>query len=141
MCENRKSWRIVAGLIVACLAYGSALGGPKQGDSPKGKIEAGKPQYLKKDHEAWKERGRIVGIAENAPAFTVAVKQAGSKDAKKVEVEGGKEGRKVFEVWLEPDEYHLRVRARGYEPLTLKGLQVRAGYDLRVDLEFTSAER
>jgi hypothetical protein len=31
----------------------------------------------------------------------------------------------------------MLVSAKGYEPLDLKGLEVKAGNDLRIDLEFS----
>jgi hypothetical protein len=47
------------------------------------------------------------------------------------------EGGKVYELeWLAPGTYTIRVVAKGYEPLVLDGMVVRARNDLWVSFEF-----
>lgn len=100
-----------------------------------GTIKAGKPQYRQKTAGAWRERGRIVGHVRQAPAFEVGAIDARGKVAKAIE---GKAGAKAYELeWLNPGVYTLRVRANGYHPLELPGLEVRSRHDLFVAVEFT----
>jgi hypothetical protein len=105
----------------------------------RGKIEAGKPQYVSKNHEAWKARGRIVGIAKQGPDFKVTILTSEKRKVKTIEAEKLKDGGRAYEVWLEPASYIIVVSAEGYESLDIKNLEVKAGNDLRIDLEFTKA--
>ena len=104
----------------------------------KGKSEAGKPKYVEKGLDgAWKDKGRIVGLSRNAPRFELTIVSAfgrAVKDAESEKLEGGK---RAYEAWLPPGTYTMRVHARGYKTLELKNLKVKAGTDLRIDLEFT----
>ena len=101
-----------------------------------GKIEHGNPQYISKNHEAWKSRGRIVGLARNAPDFNVTILTSSKQVSQKAVSEKLDGGRRAYEVWLNPGEYTLLIDAEGYETLDIHNLEVRAGYDLRIDLEF-----
>ncbi|MDP6359908.1 MAG: carboxypeptidase-like regulatory domain-containing protein [Planctomycetota bacterium] len=98
------------------------------------KIESGKPTLSPKNHEAWNEKGRIVGKIRQSPGCEVEALGAGGEVVKSFEV---KPAGKAFELeWLKPGEYKLRVTAKGYKTLVLDGLEVRARNDLRIDLEF-----
>jgi len=102
-----------------------------------GVIEAGRPTYRPKNHEAWAAKGRIVGFARDAPAFTA---KALDGKGRVVASFTAKEGAKAYELeWLSPGTYALRVSAEGYETLTVEGLQVKAKNDLFVSLEFTAS--
>jgi len=108
--------------------------------SARGKIEAGKPRYVRKNHEAWKYRGRIVGIAKEAPEFKLTLLKS-KRVVKKGKSEAEEEGKRAYELeWLRPGTYTLRISADGYKTLELKKLKVKAGYDLRIDLEFTEGK-
>ena len=97
-------------------------------------IAAGKPVYRPKDHEAWAERGRIVGAIRECPGCEIDALDAAGKVVASASV---KAGAKAFELqWLAPGTYSLRVAATGYDTLTLANLVVKAKNDLRIDLEF-----
>ena len=102
-------------------------GGPK-------KIEAGKPRRLPRNHEAWRERGRVVGKVRDCPGCKVEALDAAGKVVGSFAVPAG--GRSYELQWLAPGTYTLRVTADGYGPLTVAGLAVEAKSDLRVDIEF-----
>jgi hypothetical protein len=100
------------------------------------KIVAGKATYLPKGgHEAWKEKGRIVGLVRQCPGCKVEALDAEGKNvvlSSTVEAKG-----RVYELqWLNPGTYQLRVTADGYETLVVPGLAVKADNDLRMNIEF-----
>ena len=105
-----------------------------------GKIESGKPRYLKKGHEAWAAKGRVVGIAKDAPAFTVTILNTAKKQVAKADAEELKGGKKAYEIWLQPGTYVMLVQAKGFGAYDLHNLVVKKGHDLRIDLEFTAAD-
>jgi hypothetical protein len=80
-----------------------------------------------------------VGIAREAPKFQVAALSSRNRVIRRGHVETLKDGGSVYEVWLKPGSYSLRITAQGYAPLVLKELEVKTGHDLRIDLEFTEA--
>jgi hypothetical protein len=123
---------VVLGLF-CCLS----LAGEEQQQVEVGKIEAGKPQYVKKDNEAWKVKGRIVGIAKAGPDFTVTILDSSKQKVKTVSAQKLKKGGRAYEVWLKPGTYILLIQAPGYQSLDLKDLKVKAGFDLKINLEFT----
>jgi ferric-dicitrate binding protein FerR (iron transport regulator) len=103
------------------------------------KIVAGKPTYLPKDgHEAWKDKGRIVGLVRQCPGCKVEALDAEGKEVVKsssVEAKG-----RVYELqWLSPGTYRLRVSADGYETLIVPGLVVKTDNDLSMNIEFEGA--
>ncbi len=105
------------------------------GEQRLGKIEHGKPEYEPKDHKAWAKKGRIVGRVRNAPkAYEVAALNSRGRVVKSAK--GWKKGYELE--WLSPGTYTLRVSAKGYATLKVKGLKVKARHDLFVNLEFTS---
>lgn len=117
---------------------GSAFG--EDAKAEEGKIEAGKPRYVAKKGNAWARRGRIVGLAKSAPAFKAQAVNASGKVLSTSAAEKSKGGKRVYEIWLKPGVYTLRITAEDYKTLEIKELEVRARNDLRVDLEFTPAE-
>lgn len=131
--------RVVTVALVGYLGWSLASISAEDKTVQHGKIEAGKPQYVKKDHEAWKSKGRIVGIAKDAPAFTVTILTASKQQVAMASSEELKDGKRAYEIWLEPGTYVMVVSATGYQSLDLKDLKVRKGNDLRIDLEFTKA--
>ena len=129
--------KVILGVIVFCFLFGKLEKGMGEGANVAlGKIGSSKVRYVKKDHEAWQSKGRIVGIAKDAPDFKVTVMTPSKRVIKTVEAERLKKGNSTYEVWLEPGIYIMLVSAGGYETLDLEGLEVRAGNDLRMDLEF-----
>jgi hypothetical protein len=114
---------------------GAAAAGEKK--PHKGKIEAGAPSYASKTHEAWKSKGRIVGIAKEAPEFKVTILDADKKEVATAKVEKTKDGRRVFEVWLAPGTYTAVISAGAYETLEVPNLEVKVQNDLKIDLTFT----
>lgn len=123
--HNGETWNVIAG--------GSTTVAAEQANG--GVIEAGKPSYRAKDSEAWKEKGRIVGMVRNAPAFTA--KALNEKGETVLSFKGEKGARSYELQWLVPGVYTLEVSAEGFTPLTVKGLEVKAGNDLFVGVEFT----
>ncbi len=67
---------LLAGLFCCQAATGETKG------AGLGKIEAGKPRYVRKDHEAWKSKGRIVGIARETPEFKVRILDTSKQEVK-----------------------------------------------------------
>ena len=134
----RRGQRLVC-LVAAVATLGLATSqGWLLAQDAKGKIEAGKPSYLAKPKEFWKDRGRIVGLARGGPDFTIVALDASGKEVKSGKVQAGKADRKVYEIeWLEPGTYSLRVAAEGFNPLQVDSLEVRPNQDVRIDLEFT----
>jgi len=126
-------------LVAAVATLGLAVGqGWLLAQDAKGKIEAGKPSYLAKPKEFWKDRGRIVGFARGGVDFTVVTLDASGKEVKSGEVKTGKADKKVYEIeWLAPGTYSLRVTAEGFNPSQLDNIEVRPNQDVRIDLEFT----
>jgi ferric-dicitrate binding protein FerR (iron transport regulator) len=123
--HNGETWSVHAG--------GSAALAAEQAG---GKIEAGKPSYRAKDNEAWAGKGRIVGPVRNAPAFTT---KALNEKGEVVKSFKGDKGARAYELeWLAPGVYTLEVTSEGYATLTVKGLEVKAGNDLFVVVEFSS---
>jgi len=124
---------LVAVTIVSGLACGMlfAASGTSEG---LGKIESAEPRYVPKTHDAWKDRGRIVGIGRDAPRFIAELQTTNGCVVKLTE----NEKRSAYELeWLTPGIYNLRIAAEGFRPLEIRELEVRAGNDLRIDLEFT----
>jgi hypothetical protein len=106
-----------------------------EAEDPKGTIEAGTPTYRPRTHEAWRERGRIVGRMRGCPGCEIDVLDGAGKIVKSTRCP---KGAKVYEIeWLAPGTYSLRVAAKGHKPLVLEGLVVKAKNDLFVNLEFT----
>jgi len=104
---------------------------PMQAD---GKIVAGKPKYRPKNHEAWREKGRIVGLLRHSPECEIDVLDSSGKIVKSTRP---KKGAHSYELqWLKPGKYDVRVSARGYQSLELKGLEVKARNDLFMNVEF-----
>lgn len=101
-----------------------------------GIIEHSNPEYIFKEHDAWKSRGRIVGLTRNAPDFTFTILTSSKQVVKKSASDRLEDGGRAYEAWLKPGVYILLIEAEGYEPLDIHNLKVRAGYDLRIDLEF-----
>ena len=110
---------------------------PRQSLAESGIIESGLPQYEIKNHENWASKGRIIGIAKNAPDFEVTILTSSKEEVANTVSEKLKDGKKAYEVWLKPGAYILVVKAAGYETTDFHKLEVRAGHDLRIDLEFT----
>ena len=95
---------------------------------------AGKPKYRPKNHEAWREKGRIVGLLRHAPECEIDVLDSSGSIVKSTRP---KKGAHSYELqWLKPGKYDVRVSARGYQPLEIKGLEVKARNDLFMNLEF-----
>lgn len=100
-----------------------------------GTIENGQPTYQERDHEPWRERGRIVGHLRNSPGARIEVLR-GDDVVAVIEV---RVGALAYETdMLRPGVYGLRVRAEGYEPLEVREIEVRARADVFVALEFTA---
>ena len=100
------------------------------------KIVAGKPTYAPKgDAPAWAEKGRIVGLLRQCPGCTIEALDAAGE---KVVISATAAAKaKAYELqWLAPGTYTLRVKAEGYAPLVVKGLEVKAKNDLRLSIEF-----
>lgn len=145
---KRMRVRVLAGSVSVRGAWGKQIltageektvfkSGPAAMAKP-GRIEAGMPTYAAKPTEAWKNKGRIVGAARHAPAFTVSIVDAAGKEVKTVQADTPKNGARGYEAGpLEPGVYALHVAAEGYIPLQLENLEVRANQDLRLNLEFT----
>jgi hypothetical protein len=146
----RRSIVVTAAVISGIVAYqfgdesGTLTAGMSQvfssaaaaeaGDAD-GTIEAAKPTYRSRTHEAWRERGRIVGRMRGCPGCEIDALDGAGKIVKSARCP---KGAKVYELeWLAPGTYSLRVAAKGYKPLLLEGLVVKAKNDLFVDLEFT----
>ena len=135
---RRSGWRyisVVMVLLVGLFCCRSSTEGEEA--EGRGKIEAGKPRYVRKNHEAWQSRGRIVGIAREAPQFTVRILDASKQEVESTTAEKLKDGKRAYEIWLQPGTYILVIEAKGHETLDVHGLKVKRGFDLRVDLEFT----
>ena len=99
-----------------------------------GKIVAGKPKYRPKNHEAWRDKGRIVGLLRHAPVCEIDVLDSSGSIVKSTRP---KKGAHSYELqWLKPGKYDVRVSAKGYRSLELKGLEVKARNDLFMNLEF-----
>ncbi len=102
-----------------------------------GKIEAGQPTYRHRPHEAWQDKGRVVGRLRNAPPCEIDVLDPSGNIVKSARVESGSDAYELE--WLAPGIYTFHVSAKEYHPLILEGLEVRARHDLFMDLEFTPA--
>ena len=132
--------KVLAGVVLVTGMYGSPVTLAEDDDvtvRALGVIEAGKPAYKPRTHEAWKTKGRIVGRVRNAPVCEIDALDSRGKTAKSTRL---KQGSLAYELeWLAPGTYTLRVSAKGYKTLTLKGLRVKAKNDLFVNLEFLAA--
>jgi len=132
--------KVLAGVVLVTGMYGSPVTLAADDDvtvRALGTIEAGKPVYKRRDHAAWKTKGRIVGRVRNAPVCEIDVLDSRGKIAKSTRL---KQGSLAYEIaWLAPGTYTLRVSAKDYKTLTLKGLRVKAKNDLFVNLEFSPA--
>jgi len=99
------------------------------------KIVAGKPIYKAKSHEAWRDKGRVVGAVRDCPGCEV--KALNAKTKKAVKSFTMKRGDKAYELqWLQPGKYILLVTAAGYEAIDVHNLVVKAKHDLHVNIEF-----
>lgn len=58
---NRHRVGAVAAVVIALTCCLPSAGGEEQAGH--GKIEAATPRYVSKNHDAWRSRGRIVGVA------------------------------------------------------------------------------
>lgn len=102
---------------------------------PGAKIVAGAIQYRSRTGGPWEEKGRVVGRASNAPAYQVDVIDTQGSVALSHTFAAGTRG---FELqWLKPGFYTLKVTAEAYPALEVKNLEVKAGNDLLLPLEFT----
>ena len=135
-------WSLLPAIAILLAGSGRLLAADAPAPGALGKIAAGKSQVLAKDAAAWQTKGRVVGVAKTGPQFTITVvfPAALQRANQVVEAEKTKVGNYVYEIWLDPGVYQLTIAAPGYSPLELKGLEVRAGGDLRTDLEFTPAK-
>lgn len=102
-----------------------------------GTIEAGKPEYEPGRGDRWLKRGRIVGRLYRAPVAEIDVINAEGEVIKSVRTQAGAHAYELE--WLAPGKYTLRVAARGYKTLELDNLEVKAKYDLVVNIEFSRA--
>ncbi len=100
------------------------------------KIVAGKAAYLPKGgNEAWKEKGRVVGLVRQCPGCKIEALDAEGKDVvKSCSVDAKARGYELQ--WLAPGTYQLRVSADGYETLIVPDLVVKADNDLGLNIEF-----
>ena len=127
-------------MVCAAVALGVTVAAWFQGacaaERGRGRIVAGKRIYRAKDRPAWRDRGRILGFAPRAPRFQVeAINPAG----KIIEWTIVPAGEGIYELeWVRPGTYTLRFRAKGYADLALKEVQVKAGHDLYINLEFAA---
>jgi hypothetical protein len=107
-------------------------------DPPAGEkvIHAGKPVYRAKAHEAWAQKGRVVGpIRAGAPACKIELLD---KDGKVAGSAALPAGAKSYETaFLAPGVYTLTVTADGYPKLKVKGLEIRAKHDVSIAFEFS----
>ena len=137
MNRNRVTGSVLAAItVVSGLACGLLFAAGETAVNP-GMIEAAKPRYVRKTHDTWKDRGRIVGVAKDAPRF---IAEARTTNGCVVKLRESAKGRAYELEWLAPGIYNLRIAAEGFRPLEIGELEVRAGNDLRIDLEFTAAE-
>lgn len=132
---------VVSGLVAYDLGglTGTLGGGASQvfaGEAPAGRIVAGTPAYRPKPHEAWAEKGRIVGLLRQCPGCELEALDAAGKVVKSARVAAGA---KAYELqWLVPGTYTVRVAASGYQTLTVSNVVVKAKNDLFMNIEFTS---
>jgi hypothetical protein len=118
--------------MLAALAALCCLAGAYAGESKT--IHHSKPKLKPKGHKAWAEKGRIVGPIRQCPGCEIDVLDAEGKTVRSVRI---REGGKAYEIeWLLPGTYTMRVAAKGFAPLELKGLVVKAKHDLWIVLEF-----
>jgi len=103
-------------------------------------IEHSDHKYTVTDMAELNGKGRITGMAKNAPDFKVTVLTSTIQSVRTVGSEKLDNGSKVYEVQLEPGTYMLAVDAEGYETLVIKNLEVRAGQDLELDLKFSKKQ-
>ncbi|MBM4035569.1 MAG: carboxypeptidase regulatory-like domain-containing protein [Planctomycetes bacterium] len=132
---HRRRLVIVAVAVMAWLvACGSSVLAGEAGGGKK--IVAGKPSYKPKgDHEAWAEKGRIVGLVRQCPGCTIEALDA---EGKKVVLSTTLAAKATsYELqWLAPGTYHVRVKADGYATLIVERLAVKAKNDLLMNIEF-----
>jgi len=103
-----------------------------------GVIKVGKAHYKSREHEAWTNRGRIVGHLSKAPKCVIKVLNAYGNIVKTVEI---RRGSKVYEIeWLNPGMYTMRVQAEGYRTFKVK-VRVKSGKDLFLDLNFSGSKK
>lgn len=138
MCRCRRTVLLFLPVVLAChfaAFHGLVTQSADAADRGSKKIVAGKPTYKAKSHEAWQDKGRVVGIVRDCPGCEVKALDAKTKKA--VKSFAVKRGGKVYELqWLQPGEYILLVTADGYEALDVHGLVVKAKHDLHVNIEF-----
>ena len=85
-------------------------------------------------------KGRITGMAKDAPDFRVTVLTSMIQPVRTVRSEELDNGSKVYEVHLKPGKYILAVDAEGYETLDIKDLEVLPGQDLVLDIKFSKKQ-
>jgi len=134
--ETYKFFKRFRGLFLTLLILIFSLAIIVNSWAGNGIIEHSNPEYIIKDHDAWKSRGRIVGLARSAPDFTFTILTTSKRVVIKSKSERLEDGGRAYEAWLKPGVYILIVAAKGFETLDIHNLEVRAGYDLRIDLEF-----
>jgi hypothetical protein len=105
-----------------------------------GVIEHGAHRYTVIDAAEMNGKGRITGMAKNAPDFKITVLTSTIQSVKTVGSEKLDNGSSAYEVQLEPGKYILAIDAEGYETLDIKDLEVRSGHDLELDLEFSKKQ-
>ena len=142
MREMLVSWRMLGMIVALVMAYGD-LGFAREGDDDREaderRIIARGPSYRRKENEAWRTRGRIVGAVRNAPTFSIEAQDARGRVVKSIRV---REGEGLYELeWLRPGAYTLRVSAEGFVPLTVEEVPVKAWHDTHLHLDFAGPAR
>ena len=105
-----------------------------------GVIEHDDHRYTIIDTSELNGKGRITGMAKNAPDFKVTVLTSTIQSVSTVGSKKLDNGSRAYEVHLEPGKYILTVAAEGYQTLDIKDLEVRTGQDLELDLEFSKKQ-
>ncbi len=105
-----------------------------------GVIEHGDHSYTVIDTAELNGKGRITGMAKNAPDFKVTILTSTIQSVSTVGSEKLDNGSSAYEVQLEPGKYILTVAAEGYQTLDIKDLEVRIGQDLKLDLKFSKKQ-
>lgn len=102
-----------------------------------GVIQHSSQKYTVRETAGSQGKGRITGIAKNAPDFKITVYTPAIRPVKTINSKTLDNGSKAYEVHLKPGTYILTVDAEGYAALDIKDLEVRAGEDLELDLKFS----
>jgi hypothetical protein len=107
----------------------------KKKDEIIGKIKSQNTKYLR--NKKLKGKGRIIGLAKKAPEFEIEVSRAGKKGTKTFSAKEFKDGDMFYEILLKKGTYNLKIISSGFKPIKIKGVRVKANYDIRIDLSFT----